>query len=556
MNNRAVIYARFSTDLQSEKSIEDQTALCRAFAERQGFRLVGEYHDHAQSGATLNRQGIQKLLADADSRAFDIIVVEALDRLSRDMGDLANLHRMMQFLDIKLVTVHEGEANTLTVGMRGLFAQLFREDNVLKVRRGMTGLITKGLTAGGRAYGYRPNPASPGKPEIFEDEAAIIRSIFQDYVDQQSPNRICQRLNDRGVKPPRGKMWTPSALIGSAERGSGILRNPIYIGRLVWNKNRMIKDPQTGRRISRPNPASDWKTADVVDLQIISDDIFKQAQLQLALRAHATTSAHLGKGKRPKHLLSGLLKCKSCGFGLVTAGRDKSDRIRVRCRGHALTKKCRAPRTFYLKIIEDLLLQSLEARMSNFEKLASLIDQQTDKHRDENIKDRLASLRSQIAQLEAEISKMLDWLLRDIGDAETISQKMKAQRSQQVALKAELADLEEHIELPDIDPVSVETLEKSVKEIRGDRQAGKSISAVDHARVRELVESVTVSAGTSGHRIEILVRVRLIALRKAQQDGAAHPILMLAGRRSTNLDRSEKWRFEPDTATIHWIASK
>jgi site-specific DNA recombinase len=86
---RAVIYARFSTELQNEKSTDDQIALCRTHAARQGLNVVGIYEDKARSGASVfGREGLMRLMDAARERAFDVVLVEALDRLSRDMEDL------------------------------------------------------------------------------------------------------------------------------------------------------------------------------------------------------------------------------------------------------------------------------------------------------------------------------------------------------------------------------------------------------------------------------------------------------------------------------------
>lgn len=92
---RAVIYARFSTELQNEKSTEDQIALCRAHAARQHLNVVGIYEDKARSGASIfGREGLMRLMDAARERAFDVVLVEALDRLSRDMEDLAGIHNV------------------------------------------------------------------------------------------------------------------------------------------------------------------------------------------------------------------------------------------------------------------------------------------------------------------------------------------------------------------------------------------------------------------------------------------------------------------------------
>ena len=92
---RAAIYARYSTDLQSACSIEDQLRLCRARIEAEGWSLVNSYTDYAISGASRLRPGYQKLLEDARAGTFDVVVAEALDRLSRDQEDTAALYKQL-----------------------------------------------------------------------------------------------------------------------------------------------------------------------------------------------------------------------------------------------------------------------------------------------------------------------------------------------------------------------------------------------------------------------------------------------------------------------------
>jgi len=90
---RVALYARYSTDLQREASIEDQLRLCRGHAERQGWTVVDSYSDRAISGASMLRPGLQELLADASWGRFDVVLAEAMDRLSRDQEDIAGLYR-------------------------------------------------------------------------------------------------------------------------------------------------------------------------------------------------------------------------------------------------------------------------------------------------------------------------------------------------------------------------------------------------------------------------------------------------------------------------------
>src|SRR4029077_12471397 len=101
---RAVVYARYSTDLQREASIEDQVRVCRQRIERDGWTLLSTYSDAASSGASRPRTGNQKLIEEARAGAFDVGVAEALDRLSRDQEDVAALYKRLSFAGIKMVT--------------------------------------------------------------------------------------------------------------------------------------------------------------------------------------------------------------------------------------------------------------------------------------------------------------------------------------------------------------------------------------------------------------------------------------------------------------------
>ena len=97
MTSRAVLYARFSSDLQQDASIDDQIRSCRDYAARQGVEIVEVYSDRAVSGASLVRTGIQELLEDARGGGFDVVIAEALDRLSRSQADIASLFEQLRF---------------------------------------------------------------------------------------------------------------------------------------------------------------------------------------------------------------------------------------------------------------------------------------------------------------------------------------------------------------------------------------------------------------------------------------------------------------------------
>jgi site-specific DNA recombinase len=323
----AAIYARYSSDNQRDASIEDQVRQCRARVDQEQWQLGEVYSDHAISGATTLRPGYQKMLEDARAGRFDVLVAEALDRLSRDQENIAGLFKQLCFAGVRLVTLSEGEIGELHVGLKGTMNVLFLKDLAHKTRRGLEGRIRQGKSGGGLCFGYdvvrkvdTSGEALHGERHINEVEAAIVRRIFQEFAKGRSPRAIAQSLNKEDVLGPAGGSWGPSTIYGNWQRGTGILNNELYIGRLVWNRQQFIKDPNTGRRQARLNPESKWVIEEVPHLRIIEDSLWisvKERQRESRSRVMTKDKGvRSERARRPSYLLSGLLKCGVCGGGL------------------------------------------------------------------------------------------------------------------------------------------------------------------------------------------------------------------------------------------------
>lgn len=147
---RVALYARYSSDNQSAASIEDQFRICREHAARQGWTVAACYHDAAISGASMIlRPGIQTLLTDARCGKFDLVLAEALDRISRDQADVATLFKHLKFAGLAIVTLAEGEISELHVGLKGTMNALFLKDLAAKTHRGLRGRVEAGKAGGG-----------------------------------------------------------------------------------------------------------------------------------------------------------------------------------------------------------------------------------------------------------------------------------------------------------------------------------------------------------------------------------------------------------------------
>ncbi len=211
---RAAIYARYSTDLQSDSSIEDQHRLCLRLIAGHGWTEAETYADRGISGASHLRPAYQRLLEDARNNRLDVVVSEGLDRISRDQEHIAAFFKQMRFQGIPIVTVAEGEISELHIGLKGTMSSLFLKDLAQKTHRGLEGRVRKGKSAGGVTYGYdvirtvqADGAITTGERLINAEQAAIVCRIFEEFALGKSPRSIASALNAEAIEGPRGKGW-------------------------------------------------------------------------------------------------------------------------------------------------------------------------------------------------------------------------------------------------------------------------------------------------------------------------------------------------------------
>ncbi len=359
---RIAIYARYSSSLQREASIDDQVRLCEERAVREGWKITQTYSDHAMSGANLMRPGIQALMEDARGGKFDLIMAESLDRISRDQEDIAGVYKRMRFAGVDILTLSEGSINELHIGLKGTMGALYLKDLADKTRRGLRGRVEAGKSGGGNSYGYdvvksfsAAGELERGGRTINEREAATICHIVNDYAAGKSPRAIALALNKKCVPGPSGKGWGSSTINGNWRRGTGILNNELYIGRLIWNRLSYIKNPDTGKRVSRLNPPENWIIKDVPEMRIIDDALWEKVKdRQKNLRKE---KAFYDK-QRPRKLLSYLLKCGACGGGLSKISAHLYGCSTARNKG-----TCDNRLTVRQDELEGLVLSALQSRL-------------------------------------------------------------------------------------------------------------------------------------------------------------------------------------------------
>lgn len=321
---KAGIFARYSDrDRQSESSIDQQLRLLNDRAEKEGWQVVSTITDKGMSGATRFRPGWHQLIHAIQNREFDILLTESLDRLSRDMEDIAYLFKRCRHYGIRIVTLLEGdEISEIHIGMKGTMSAIYLKDLGRRAHRGLEQRAIQGESTGGRSYGYKIEPRYDAKGNriggiisVDEGQAPHVVRIFEDYADKgKSPKKIAAELNREGIPGPRGGTWSASTIYGNRRRMTGLLLNQAYIGRKVWAKQSFFKDPDTGRGNGRLNDESKWIYADVPEQRIIDDELWERAQARMKELA---ARGDYGQQRRPQKLFSFLLKCGECGGGFA-----------------------------------------------------------------------------------------------------------------------------------------------------------------------------------------------------------------------------------------------
>ena len=130
----------------------------------------------------------------------------------------------------------------------------------------------------------------PGELEIVEEQAETVRRIFEVFAHGKTARDIAGGLIADKIEPPSGLRWNASTIYGNVQRGNGILLNEIYVGQIVWNKVTMVKDPSTGKRPSRPNPAAKHRRPPAPHFRMVDDKTWAAARRGVARRCRRSRS--------------------------------------------------------------------------------------------------------------------------------------------------------------------------------------------------------------------------------------------------------------------------
>ena len=504
---RTAIYARYSSNLQDPRSIEDQVRICQERADREGWTISGVFTDYAISGAVRDRPGLNQLLAHVRGGHTDQVMAEALDRLSRHQGDMSWIYDHVCHAGARIFTLSEGEVAELHIGWVGTQASIFRKNNADKIRRGLSGRVAEGRAAGNIVYGYRKihRLDSKGEPErgLREpdpEQAAIVRRIIAEYLADDSPLTIARRLNAEGIPSPSGGTWAVSMINGDAKRGNGILCNQIYAGVLVYNRTTMSRDPDTRKRVAQVNPPEKWQRQPVPDLAIVDAETWARVQARKA----GTRGLPIVRLKRARKLLSGMVRCGRCGGPMTIRENSSWGCANARTKGTCSNKRKVANEMLQRRVFAGLRTELLSpaavdravarytAKRKQLVAEAEQLDQRQSK--------RAAELDKQITNLVTAVASG--------GDIPELVNALRTARTERAQIDGDRREREAEQMIVMI-PAIAQAYRTAVEDVAAVLEGHEQEYAKAQRTLRSLIDHVVVTPASTPRGVEIALVSRL-----------------------------------------------
>ena len=322
-----VIYARYSSNNQTEKSIEGQLRICREYAKKNDFIVIKEYIDRAKSGTTDNRPALQEMVRDAANGHFKYVLVYQFDRFFRKIRFSRNYKDTLKKHGVRVISALENipsdPTGIIIESFYESWAEYYSADLAQKVKRGMDQNASKCLSTGGNvALGFRVDENKNFK--IDEEKAHIVRTIFKIYAEDTTMAEIIRYLNRMQLKTSRGNEYNKNSI-------RRILTNKRYKGIYTYC------DTEIENGIPR----------------IVSDELFDKVQLKINKNQKAPARSKA----KAKYILTTKMFCGHCDSqmtGISGVGKGKKTYHYYTC-VKARRKEC-DKKSINKDYIEDLVV--------------------------------------------------------------------------------------------------------------------------------------------------------------------------------------------------------
>ena len=417
----AVIYARYSSHSQTEQSIEGQLHDCYAYAEKNGYRIIGEYIDRALTGKSDDRPDFQRMIKDAEKRQFQVVLVWKLDRFARNRYDSAMYKRILKKYGVRVISVMENITDSpegiILEGMLEALAEYYSANLSENIRRGQQESIKKGLFPGrSPPMGYRIQDHRLVPDERF---APIVLEVYTRYGSGETLLDISADLNARGYRTRQGHEFCTSTF-------DRIIPNPAYIGQYNYG----------GTVVPEMCPA------------IIPEDVYQRAmdRRERNKRGPAACKAIV------PYLLSGKVFCGSCGLPMI--GDYGTSRHGYRCHYYSCSGRkhrkndCRK-KSEKQDFIEWYVCEQTVEYILHPDRLELIARQVVDLYNADIDNSKLKALESTVRRLKDEYNSLMDKLtFAPKNVAVGIMEKMEQLDAQRIDAETDLSKLRMQQKIP------------------------------------------------------------------------------------------------------------
>lgn len=477
-------YCRVSTDKEDQlNSLDAQKRFFTEFTEKNGHTLVRLYADEGISGTKIkNRKEFLRLLKDAESGLFDMVVVKDISRFARNTVDLLQSTRKLKALGIETTFL---TANMTVLGnsefVLTIFGALAQEESANTSKRVKFG---KKLNAEkGRVpnivYGYDKTIGDYFNLEINAQEADVVQQIYQWYLKEgYGAAKIAKMLNEKGLRTKRDCIWSQNAVCR-------ILTNELYTGKII-NGKQEVTDFLTGQRAEKDE--TDWLVTERPDLRIIEPEQYEKAVQLMAQRGKKFKVDR--ERQSNKYLFSTLIKCKECGWSFRRTVRTyKNTYIRWVCSGHNGQGAESCPNR--IAVDEDELIAALEgyfAEVLQSKKniIAHVVSEfnRLYKAKSDNVEYE-KELRQRLSKLNKTRQKYMDMYADDLITRQELNDRIGG-------MKDEIARVENDLKLVAFNIDKGEQLEGIIKKTFDTIESITDVRQLTNAQLKQVIQKIEV----------------------------------------------------------------
>lgn len=470
----ALIYARFSTENQSEKSIEEQVSDCRAWCVSRGAPVLGVYADFAVSGMKASRPQFDAALDALRSGYGDMLVCYDQSRLARDFLNWFGLRQELQALGVRIVSITQdyvgGDIQDSSVLIQetiiALHNQMHVADTKRKVKAALRYRAQQGLHTGGTPpLGYK---VVEKRLTVDKAEAATVRRIFTEYADGKSYHDIIADLNRDGICTKRGSAFGSNSL-------HDLLKNRKYIGVVEYGA---LPYDDNGSRNSHGERSEEALTLQRPELAIISTDLFDRVQARMVKNKHTAAGRPATARDYP---LKGKVFCMDCGSAMTVS------RSKIKGRSYYYYKCTRKDRTFDCSG-RAIRADELEATVARYvrsilgstdiqSRVAALVRAEA-----ENIiggsTARFEAAQRRLEETESQIGHIVDAIAKG-AFSDLLSARLKALEGERAQLRADLMQMRRAADLTALPEAALQRLVRQISADAGDTAVLSIVTRVE-----------------------------------------------------------------------------